>query len=67
MDSFIIRVAALLAHAFLNIVIVSYLTNLDISGSWLRVSVFLIILFILLVLFIKHFISFINYLKTKTK
>jgi hypothetical protein len=67
MDNLILRIGALLAHAFLNIVLVSYLFNFDITGSWLAVTLFFVALFILLIFFIKHFISFVNYLKTKTK
>jgi hypothetical protein len=67
MDAIYFRVGAILAHVILNIIIISWIVNFDITASWLRVAGFAALLFILLVLFIKHLISFINYLKTKTK
>ena len=67
MDAIYLRVGAMLAHVILNIIITSWIVNFDISASWLRVAGFAAVLFILLVLFIIHLISFINYLKTKTK
>ena len=67
MDAIYLRVGAILAHVILNIIIISWIVNFDITGSWLKVAGFAAVLFILLVLFIKHLISFINYLKTKTK
>jgi len=67
MNSLFLRVGALLVHAFLNIVIVSYATNYDITGSWLAVGGFVLLLFVLLALFIRHLLSFIKYINTKTK
>ena len=64
MNNKILRTAALLIHALLNIVITSWLTNFDITGSWLMVIVFVLTLFVLVVLFVKHILSFINFLKT---
>ena len=66
MNSLFLRVGALLAHVILNIVIVAYATDYDVSGSWLAFIGFLILLFILLALFLKHLISFIQFIKTKT-
>ena len=67
MNHLIVRLGALLGHALLNIIIVSYATGFDIAGSWLAVTGFFLLLFLLFVLFVKHLISFINYIKTKTK
>ena len=67
MELLFVRIGALLAHALLNIVIISYATNYDISGSWVAVTGFVLLLFLLLVLFIRHLLSFIHFIKTKTK
>jgi hypothetical protein len=67
MNTFFFRIGALLLHALLNIIMVSWLTNYDITGSWLAVTGFLCLLFLLAILFIKHLLSFIQYIKTKTK
>lgn len=66
MNTTIFRIAALLIHALVNIAIVVFLTGYDITGSWFRVIGFIIILFVLLVLFIRHIFSFIQFLKTSS-
>ena len=67
MNNFFLRIGAILLHALLNIILVSWITNYDISGSWIAVIGFLCLLFLLVILFIKHLLSFIQYIKTKTK
>jgi len=67
MNNTILRVGALFIHVIVNIVIVAYVTRYDISGSWLSFAGFMVLLFILLIAFIKHLISFISFIKTKTK
>jgi Na+-driven multidrug efflux pump len=64
---FFFRVLAVLLHALFNFILISYLTNFDITGSWLAVTAFLVTLVLLIALFIQHVISFINYIKTQTK
>jgi LPXTG-motif cell wall-anchored protein len=66
MNNLFIRVAAFLLHIVLNAVIVAYVTNYDISGSWLSFIGFLLLALLLLFLFIRHLISFIQFIKTKT-
>ena len=67
MNRLIIRTSALLLHAFLNFVLVSYLLNYDLTGSWIVVTGFIILLFLLVVLFIRHLLSYFYFIKTKTK
>ena len=67
MNTFFFRTGAILLHAVLNVILVTWITNFDITGSWLAVIGFMILLFLLLVLFLKHILSFITYIKTKTK
>ncbi|HKO79267.1 MAG TPA: hypothetical protein VJU78_02690, partial [Chitinophagaceae bacterium] len=62
-----IRTAALLLHALINFLLVSWLVNFDITGKWAFFIGFLIILLVLLYFFIKHIVSFIYFIKTKTK
>jgi membrane protein YdbS with pleckstrin-like domain len=58
MNQLILRIGAILLHLLLNVIAISWLTNFDISGNWLSVLAFVIVLFILLALFIRHLISF---------
>jgi hypothetical protein len=67
MNSVFTRTAALLLHALLNFLLVSWLVNFDITGKWIFFIGFIITLLILLYLFIKHIVSFIYFIKTKTK
>ena len=67
MNKLFIRVGALLAHVLLNVVLVTYATNYDITGSWLLTALFSLFLFLLLTLFIWHLLSFIKFIKTNTK
>lgn len=67
MNKLLIRTGALLLHAAANIFLVTYLTNFDITGSWLAIAGFVIVMGVLLVLFIKHLLSFLYFIKTKTK
>jgi hypothetical protein len=67
MDHIFVRIGAILAHILLNIIIISYATSYDISGSWLTATGFFLLAFLLLVLFIKHLLSFINFIKNKSK
>lgn len=62
-NSLFFRVAALIIHTILNIVIVSKLTDFDLTGSWLGFFGFLILLLLLIFLFIKHLLSFIYFIK----
>jgi hypothetical protein len=67
MDNYVIRIAAIIAHVLLNIVIISFLTDFDITARWITTIAFVLIIFLLFVMLIKHVVSFINYIKTKTK
>jgi hypothetical protein len=67
MNILLMRVVAILLHAVANFLLVTWLTNFDISGSWLAAGGFVVLLAILLFLFIKHILSFIYFLKTKSK
>jgi len=67
MNSVFTRTAALLLHALLNFLLVSWLVNFDITGKWVFFIGFIIFLLALLYLFIKHIVSFIYFIKTKTK
>ncbi len=67
MNTFFFRIGALLLHALLNIIVVTWITNFDITGSWIAVIGFILLLFLLLVVFLKHLLSFIHYIKTKTR
>lgn len=61
------RVSALFLHAMGNIMAGSYLTTFDITGSWLHVGIFVLVMIFLLFLFITHLFSFIKFIKTNSK
>jgi hypothetical protein len=67
MNKLLIRAGALVLHAAANFFLVTYLTNFDITGSWLAIAGFIIVMGVLLVLFIKHILSFLYFVKTKPK
>ena len=67
MNSILLRVILLLLHALINFALISWLMNFDITGSWLAVGVFVIGVLLLMVVFIRHLLSFFSFLKTKTK
>ena len=64
MNNLTIRTAAIIFHALLNIFIVSYLMDYDISSSWLAFLGFVLLLLVLLLLFIRHLLSFIHFIKS---
>jgi hypothetical protein len=65
LNNFILRLIAIILHAILNFVAVNYLTNFDLTGSWLIFIGFILVLFVFFLLFIKHLLSFIYFIKNK--
>ncbi len=64
MNSILFRTAALVMQAVLNLVIVSYLVRFDTTASWVNFTAFIAALLVLLILFIKHLVSFIYFIKS---
>ncbi len=62
----ILRTLALVAHAGVNIMLITAMTDLDITGSWLLTAGFTLIVILLITMFIIHLVSFVHFLKTKT-
>lgn len=62
-----LRVVLLLLHTLINFIFISWLTDFDITGSWLTVIGFTLLVLMVIGTMISHIISFFNYLKTKTK
>lgn len=62
--SFILRFAAIWLHALLGFILLDYCFNLDISSSWLLLVGFSIIVLVLVWTFIKHLLSFVQFIKT---
>jgi len=67
MNAFVLRTIAIVLHAVANFLLVTYLLNADITGSWLYFTGFIVLIAVLLFLFIKHLVSYIYFIKTKTK
>ena len=59
------RVVAISLHMFLNFILISYLMSFDWTASWLRFAGFLAIVLVLFLLFVKHLLSFITFIKSK--
>ena len=64
MNIILFRTTALILHTFANAAVVIYLTGYDVTASWLRVMAFTLIMLVLLALFIRHVVSFINFIKS---
>lgn len=60
----IVRTFLILIHAFINFLLVSWVLQYDITGSWMGFTLFIILCLLLLVLFVKHLVSFIKYLQS---
>ena len=67
MNPLLLRTAAILLHAVANFLLITTLYNYDLTGSWLKFIGFIILVLFLLFLFIKHLLSYIYFIKTKTK
>jgi hypothetical protein len=62
----LLRTIALILHAGLNVLLVTWFTNYDITESWLLTIIFILLVLLLAALFIYHLLSFIQFLKTRT-
>jgi hypothetical protein len=67
MNTTFLRTFLLLLHAAANFLLVTWLVDFDITGSWIRFIGFIVLLLALLYFFIRHVLSYIYFLKTKTK
>ena len=64
MNPLLIRTFLLTVHIVANVALVSYLVNFDLGESSLRFVLFILIMAILVLLFAKHLISFIQFIKS---
>ena len=68
MNNIVIRTFVLILHAVINFLLVNYILNhFDLTGRWLSFIGFILLAFLLSLLFITHIVSYIYFLKTKTK
>ena len=67
MNNLLWRTALILVHAVVNFFVVTFLLDYDITGSWLRLTGFILLILFLLFLFIKHLVSYIYFIKPKIK
>ena len=51
LNTFVLRIAAIVIHAILNFIAISYLVNYDITGSWIKFIGFTLLVFLLFYLF----------------
>ena len=59
------RVIGVALHTLLNFILVSYLMAFDWTSSWVKFTGFICLIIILFILFVKHLLSFIHFIKTK--
>ena len=62
-NTLIFRIAVLIVHALLNVIVVTSLLDYDLTGSWLVFAGFVLLLLVLAILFIRHLLSFISFIK----
>lgn len=62
-NSFLLRFISIILHAVLNFILFSYLTDFDLTGSWIVFIGFLIVVIFLNYVFLKHLASFIHFIK----
>lgn len=68
MNSLFVRTTAILLHAVLNFLLVNFfVSTYDLTGKWVLFIGFILFLLLLLYFFIKHIVSYIYFIKTKTK
>ena len=67
MNALLLRTFFLLLHAVANFLIVTTLLNYDLTGSWLYFTAFIAIVLLLIIIFVKHILSYINFIKPKPK
>lgn len=65
MSKLVLRTLLLILHTLLNFFIVSYAMDYDLTGSWLRISLFVLLLLVLLYFFLLHIIAFSKIVKLK--
>ena len=65
MNNIVLRTILLILHVLLNFFIVSFLMDYDITGSWLRMILFILLLIVLLYFFILHIFYYSKLLKSK--
>jgi hypothetical protein len=66
MNAIVLRSVALLLHVLVNVIVVNYMVNVDVTGSWWRFGLFVVASIVLLYLTIRHVISFIYFIKSKS-
>jgi hypothetical protein len=67
MNQLALRTIFLILHAVANFILITLAFNYDITGSWALFIGFIAVALLLLFLFIKHLLSYIYFIKTKTK
>jgi hypothetical protein len=65
MNKRLFRTLILILHALLNFFIVSYVMDYDLTGSWLRIILFVLLMLVLLYFFILHLVAYYKLVKPK--
>jgi hypothetical protein len=65
MNKLLFRTLILILHALFNFFIISFVMDYDLTGSWLRISLFILMLMVLLYFFILHMVAYYKLVKSK--
>jgi len=65
MNKLVLRTLLLILHTLLNFFIVSYFMDFDLTGSWLRIFLFVLLLLVLLYFFVWHIVEYSKHVKLK--
>lgn len=65
MNKLVLRTLLLILHSLVNFFIVSYFMDYDLTGSWIRIILFVLLVLVLLYFFLLHIIAYNKLVKPK--
>ena len=66
MNKLLFKVVFILLHIISNFILISYLMSFDLTESWIKFSLFLLLVIILVILFVKHLLGFLLFIKSNS-
>ncbi len=65
MNKLLFRTLILILHTLLNVFILTYVMDYDLTGSWLRIILFVLLILTLMYFFLLHILSYYKFVKSK--
>jgi len=65
MNKLLFRTLILILHTLLNVFILTYVMDYDLTGSWLRIILFVLLVLALLYFFLLHIVAYYKFVKPK--